>query len=696
MLQEGQNRDLQARDDQANRMRRLSDQIRAEQNPTELRNLKNRLADSLSQMHNQQHASLDRRLERLAGDLRQESDPDRIRELNHEVSRLAEQLTGELRDQDLMLQEGQNRDLQARDDQANRMRRLSDQIRAEQDPKAFRKLQQEIVDITEQVLNRSIPLKQAPKALEDPLEIEAINNRIQSLASKLLGDEQLDQMQDTANQLSELSRKMLEKMTSADLLGKEPTAAPQKQQQEFLKLISSIEDLMSRMPKTENTDSIVENSRQLAKLAQQMKYFNPGRVRNYQRETSQQRQPRDPAQQNLIDTSLRVQWLSNKLQKENDPETNQSYQKQLVELSKQMTDSMKKVFLDASASSSDDNLQTQQEKEISTQVLQLSRRLKKVDDSAELVEISKRMDRLANRLVTRKENRLAPSNSYRGRSNENRSLARTKDRDLNQKAAFHKVPQTDDVKYLGREPQEKAALAIKKIEKTIEKLKAYNSSDSSLWKNSNTAPKGKSSIGSGSSQRPLPMANRFLAERVAKETSRTPDTGPIRNVLPMKQDLYRDDVFERVIRRLENHKKRIKQLGEDNLVVKNVPLKDYSNIKEPRKLSKQPPGLENIRYVEKEPAVVPAKKVEDKTVTEKTVSYMDKNQQFLTSRLKGVDKELLEMIPEREIKTKKNKSARLSSSPVTNDSVIENTIPPDYQSIFKRLFSNEIDFNNEL
>ncbi len=49
-----------------------------------------------------------------------------------------------------------------------------------------------------------------------------------------------------------------------------------------------------------------------------------------------------------------------------------------------------------------------------------------------------------------------------------------------------------------------------------------------------------------------------------------------------------------------------------------------------------------------------------------------------------------------EIKTKKNKSARLSSSPVTNDSVIENTIPPDYQSIFKRLFSNEIDFNNEL
>jgi hypothetical protein len=568
---------------------------------------------------------------------------------------------------------------------------LSQKMQSVEDPNAVKKVQQEMVNISEKMFRQMAPLKQTTKVSEDPKlkEVNTLNDQIKNLADKLSGDRPLDKIKNTVHKLSTLSQKMAKKLSLSS--GKEQADSQQKQQQ-LQKMISSIQELANRIQKTKDSGSVVENSRQLAKLTKQMKDFAQEKMQKTRKDTSSKQQHKDSAQKDLIDASMRVQWLSNKMLKENDVKKLQSYQKQLLEFSEQMMDSMKKVFHQTATSGPDDVTPTKEEKEIAKQFLQLSQKLKEAGDSTELKKISNRMDRIANQLLTRKENQVYSSSSRKKKYKKSPSSAKTKtgNVDKNSSSGSHKNNfRKDGDEDSGKNQKMKAALAINKIEETIQKLKTYSSSDNSSWKNSSDAPKGATSMGSGSSQQPLPMANRFVAKKVVKETNRVPDTGPIRNVLSMEKNLEKKDVFDRIIRRLEMYKEKIKH-SSDSIVSKDVTVKISPDIEERRRASKQPAGLENIRYSPDEPVKVPFReKIKEEVPKNKTVSYMESNQDFLNTRLKTKEKELLKIIPESKMRFQKKENIRMPVSQKIADSVTEDSIPPNYQNILKRLFSNK-------
>jgi len=706
-------------------MRHLSASIRSEQDPDKLRTDKNRLADNISSMRSQfskltqkitkdqiiperrktsdrddlseyglpQPANYDSVALRMEGTMQQKRHGDDQRRMQRS-EQWTEEWEANFQEQ---AEKDQRKKIMAKDDSrqeesfidsyALKIGSLSQNMQSVEDPNTVRRLQQEMVDITERMFKHMAPFNQPTNVSEDPRrkEIDVLNDRIKNLADKLSSDQPVDKIKNSVHQLSTLSQKMVKKLSMFS--GNEQTGSQQKQQL-FQKMISSIQKLADRIQDTKDRDSVIENSKQLAKLTKQLKDLTQQRIQQPQEATTSKQQYKNSAQKDLIDASMRVQWIANKMLKEDDVKKLQDYQKQLLEFSEQMMDSMKKVSHHTATSVPDELLPTKEEKEIAEQFRQLSQKLKKVNDSTELKKISDRMDRIAKRLLTRQENQVYSSSSGKREYRKGVSSVTVKTEDIDKDTSSRFLGKDGD-KDSGNNQQMRAALAINKIEETIQKLKTYGSADNSRWKNSSNTPKGATSMGSGSSQQPLPLADRVVAKKVVKETNQVPDTKSIRNILSMEKDLDKKEVFDRIIRRLETYKKKIKQ-SSDAIVSKDDATKDSPDIEGQRRASKQPAGLENIRFSPDEPVKEPFReKTKAVLPKKKTVSYMESNQNFLNSRLKTKEETLLEMIPESKMKIQRKENVRIPASQKLSDSVIEDTVPPNYQSILRRLFSNK-------
>jgi hypothetical protein len=577
-------------------------------------------------------------------------------------------------------------DSKAKDNLFSDIRNLSEQMRSEQTPRELRNLRdllaEDLSRLKEQFLSNVHPEKmdqvsQIPTKIPNNMphtstgggihdtKLDRFTSEMDRLTQQILSETDSKRLQELGKKMAGLGRGLLDQEKF------EHSSLKDFSSQKLQKKSVDTRDLASNTTSTKVSGSQTTRTKQRAQLVRRKEEMRLDQLQDFKRESLVHDQTFDPNRKALTDIGLQIQKISDKIRKENNPGKVRKNRKQLVKLNQQFIELLKNNTSDNGTQPPNSMLTSANKKNLAKQLQALSKRLKKMGKNKQLSQISDRMNRLALRIQPRKRNLFSAKNKN----------SSTKNREQNIKNSKNK----------NRDRQRKTTNAIKLIDRTIRKLKTIGNLKKPANKKLTTPPKGGTKMSmDGRKNQQLMIADRFEGQEIAKDTNVIPETGEIRNVLSMERNIHQDEVLKRIIRRLEMNKRRIEQVTDVVAETPNVLLKDYSDIPITRKPSQQPDDLEGIRYSEKDRVVVsPSKKdTGEENFKAQTVSSMSAEQRFLNIQMKIDSLKNRDMIPMQRIQMKKDKTTRLSPFQEEADAVNEDNIPPKYQNILKRLFSD--------
>ncbi len=183
----------------------------------------------------------------------------------------------------------------------------------------------------------------------------------------------------------------------------------------------------------------------------------------------------------------------------------------------------------------------------------------------------------------------------------------------------------------------------------------------------------------------------FSAAKASKDIKQTPKTENIKNVYAMERDLSRQDVFERIIKRLEHKKERIQRFETAALKpVKSSVSARTGDIKQPDKLDN-----ESRMLAMAENKFNPAAREGEKQTpfTEKPSSYKKASDSNpftyeLSTPAKDIDQEELLKLPleQSKLKYKRQKNLTLHNKQARDEALADQLIPLAYRQIIKKLY----------